>query len=380
MSEKNTRTRRILTALMALWFVLAGIGTAFAQTDENDTFTWSVRPTPTEELPERANFSYDMPQGAIISDGIRVRNFGAEVLPLAIYATDALTTPSGNLDLLPAGEDPVGVGLWITLEPPNVIAPGQGLLLVPAQGYVDVPFTITVPEGVESGDHVGGIVTSYLSETNDPDNPIAFDHRLAIRVQVRVEGQLEPVLEVSQVEAAHQGQLNPFAPGTMLVEYTVTNTGNVRVTADQLVRTRGLFGITGQEAELQPMPELLPGDSLRFSTEVPGVWPTFRTTAEVEVTPTAAREGDVIDVEPATAGATVWSVPWSQLLLAVLVLIPLLLWQLGRRRAARREEERKEQTAQMAAVVQEAVDAALAARALAPEDRTKHAETEPDDD
>jgi len=352
----------VLCAVLAC-LVLVQAATALAQQNEEPptTFTWSVRPTPTEEYPERVNFAYDMPAGSIVRDSIRVRNFGNEVLPLVIYATDALTTPSGSLDLLPAGEEPTGAGLWITLEPPTAIAPGQGLLLVPGQGFVDVPFLVTVPENAESGDHVGGIVTSYLTEGSE--GPVMFDHRLAIRVQIRVEGELLPSLEVSELTTTYHGTLNPFSAGVVQAGYTVTNTGNVRLAADQVVRTRGLFGILSQEATLESMPELLPGDSLRFSVEVPGVWPTFRTSTEVEVTPTAVRADDSLTLEPATASIATWSIPWSQLGLLLLIAAIVLLRIWSQKRAKRHAQEQTDQAEQVALMVQEAVAAALAVKA-----------------
>lgn len=325
--------------------------------DEADALTWSVRPTPTEDEPDRSNFSFDLEPGATVHDSVRVRNYGTEPLPLAVYASDAVTTASGGLDLLPAGEVPTDIGSWIVLD--------TSTIEIPPQGYVDVPFTMVVPRQAESGDHVGGIVTSSRAPaTNSDGQAVVVDRRLGNRVQVRVEGELRPALAVADVDVGYTGTVNPVGAGRLRVRYTVTNTGNVRAGASQRIVVPGRFGFPGREVQLGDMGELLPGDSLDFDVEVPDVWGTLRTEARVELQPTATRAGDVFaaDTAGATAAASSWSVPWTLLLLiAVLALTPV--WRRwARARRARQDQERIQQAVQTAVLVQEAVQAALAAR------------------
>lgn len=336
----------------------AGVARAPVQEEpqEDSTLTWSVRPAPTASEPERSNFSYDADPGATVRDSIRVRNYGAEPLPLAIYASDAMTTSSGALDLLPAGEQPTDVGAWTVLDAANIE--------VPPLGFVDVPFTMVVPVDAESGDHTGGIVTSYRAPgTDDEGEPVVLDRRLGSRMYVRVGGELRPQLEVSDLMVTWSGTPNPLGTGTLHVGYTVTNTGNVRLGADQVVVVGGRFGLPGREVTLEPMGELLPSSSLDFSVDVPDVWPTFRTTTRVELDLVPTREGDEFDADTPRAAASVgtWTVPWPQLVvLLVLVGIPLRVrWT--RRRRRRREAVVVQQAVQTTVIVQEAVQAALAA-------------------
>lgn len=345
----------LLAVVVALQWMTT---TAFAQeSTEETTLTWSVRPTPTEAEPDRPNFSYDLEPGVTVRDSITVRNYGPDPLPLVIYASDALTTPSGALDLLPAGEVSTDVGTWIGLESASI--------LVPAGGAIDVPFTLVVPVNAESGDHTGGIVTSFVAATeNQAGQPVVVDRRLGSRVLVRVAGELNPALAVTDLEVTHNPSLNPIQPGSVTVAYTVTNTGNVRLAAEQQVTTRGLFGLFGNQATLDPMPELLPGNSLQFTAEIPNVWPALRTTVSVELSPQSTRDGDSSAVAPeqVVAEETVWAVPWPQLvLLALAALIPLQVIR-GRRRRERRFEENQRQMVQTAVMVQEAIQAAMAAR------------------
>ncbi|MFY1671385.1 WxL protein peptidoglycan domain-containing protein [Plantactinospora sp. WMMB334] len=318
------------------------------------TLTWSVRPTPAAGKPERPNFSYDLVPGQRIEDSIRVRNFGAEPLTLALYASDARTTSSGALDLLPAGEQPTDVGKWVVLD--------SGVIEVPPKRHVDVPFTMVVPAGAEHGDHTGGIVTSYRSPgTDNRGRAVVVDRRLGTRMYVRVGGELRPELTVSEVRVSYSGTGNPVRPGDARVTYTATNTGNVRLGAEQVVVVPGRLGFPGREVVLERMPELLPSNSLTFSVDVPDVWPTFRTAGTVELRPVPTREGEVFAPETplATESAATWSIPWSQLALLLVVTVAALwvMWRLRRRR--RRQAAAHQQAVQIAAIVRETVQAVL---------------------
>ncbi|GAB7042904.1 MULTISPECIES: WxL protein peptidoglycan domain-containing protein [Catenuloplanes] len=273
------------------------------------TLTWSVRPTPSPERPDRPNFAWDLEPGQRIEDSIRVRNLGTEPLPLVIYASDAFTTSSGAIDLLRAGTAPTGVGAWTAL--------GTAEITVPAEGFVDVPFVLAVPAGAEAGDHTGGIVTSYRAPGTDGEGrAVVVDRRLGSRMYVRVGGELHPRLDVTGVDVTYRGAPEPWTAGDATVTYTVTNRGNVRLGAEQVIMTAGPFGLLGRQTVPAPMPELLPGNSLTHAIEVAGVWPLLRTTAEVRVRPVPTRQYDVFapDTPLATGTATAWSIPWPQLL------------------------------------------------------------------
>jgi hypothetical protein len=353
----------VATSLLAVLLVvglLGAPGRVGAQesegTAEETTLTWSVRPTPSESEPDRPNFSYDVSPGATITDSLRIRNFGTELLPLAVYASDALTTATGAIDLLPAGEQPVDVGAWTAMGASTVdVLPGE---------FVDVPFTVVVPADAEAGDHTGGIVTSYRAPgTDDEGRTVMVDRRLGSRMYVRVDGELRPELSVSDVDVSYDGTLNPLGTGTVDVAYTVTNTGNVRLGAGQTITVPGRLGMPGSEVVLEDMGELLPGSSLSFTTTVAHVWPTVRATAEVALVPIPTRAGDVFDAAPvASASASTWAIPWTGVaVVVVLLLVASWVWSRIRRRR-RRAEAREDDATRTAVIVQEAVRAALATR------------------
>jgi hypothetical protein len=303
---------------------------AAAAGPDRSTLSWSVRPTPTASAPDRPNYSYDATPGKTVKDSIRIRNYDRTPLALDLYASDALTTSSGALDLLPAGRKPVDVGAWIKLD--------KGHVVVPANKFLDVPFTMTVPAGVEPGDHTGGIVTSYKQAGKSATGaPVVLDRRLGSRVQVRVAGALHPALVVSDLSVGYSGTVNPIGPGSLQVHYTVRNTGNVRLAADQTV-TASIPFATVQTVTPRPVPELLPGSSLSFTVDLPGVWPAFLGTARVELRLKPTRPGDSFPPDTSASGShSVLTMPWPQLVVLLLLVGLVLGWRWSRVRRRRRE-------------------------------------------
>jgi hypothetical protein len=304
-----------------------------------DAVTWGTGPTDNDVGTGRPNFSYEAQPGGTLRDSIDVINRSDRALQLTIYASDAFTTSSGVLDLLPADQEPVGVGTWIALD--------DDALRVPAGTTVSVPFTLTVPENATPGDHTGGIVTSLVTE--ETDGQVSVDRRIGSRVLVRVAGELRPQLSVTDVQASYDGTVSPVSPGTAHVTYTVTNTGNVRLAAHQTVTAAGPFGLLGSSVTPADLPELLPGSSRTLTADVDGVWPTVRITADVALQPYVTNAELAVDAATATGASALWAIPWGQLL--VLAVVALLVWGallLRRRRRAAVE-------AQVAAAVAEAL-------------------------
>lgn len=324
----------LAAALMLVPALLGSTAHAAPAAPTDDQITWSVRPTPTSAEPERPNFSFAVKGGDTVKDSIRVRNISPTVLKLKIYASDALNTQSGALDLLRAGEKAKDVGSWTSLE--------KSSLEIPVAGFVDVPFTMTVPKnGVESGDHTGGIVTSLVSDGVDADGqPVTLDRRLGTRIQVRMAGALHPALTVTDFKTSYDGPKNPVGGGTMHVSYTVKNTGNVRMAAAQKLALKGLLGLGGKAPSMKPMPELLPGNSITLEQDVSGVLPAVRTSSRIKLSPIATRPGDTFPDGTAapTASTSNWTLPWALLLLALIGVGAYLgRKQLAGRRAAREE-------------------------------------------
>jgi hypothetical protein len=314
--------------------------------------SWGVRPADTVHGAERPNFAYSLAPGGTLSDAIVVTNKGDAPLALDVYAADGFLTADGTLDVLEAGEESTALGSWVQVATPEVVvAPGESL---------EVPFTLTVPEGVQPGDYAAGVVSSLLVENSEG---VSVDRRLGSRMHVRVSGDLAPALAVTDVRVDFSPGSNPVTPGTAAVTFTVTNTGNARIAPAEQVQVSGLMGLGRARAAAVDVPELIPGASVERTVAVDGVWPLVRTTArvalggEVVVLPGAADAA--AEAAPAVPGvvatAADWAVPWPALALLV-VLVLLVVWRVRARRHRHAAHQRE---------VDEAVATALARQGAA---------------
>jgi len=307
-----TRSRAIALAVLTL-LVGAWVAAAPASAADDGRLTWGVAPADNAQGSDRPNFVYDAEPGGVIHDGLVVTNLGSDPLTLKVYAADALTTSSGQLDLLPAGQPSVDVGTWVALDDDTVE--------VPAGGSTTVPFTVTVPDDATPGDHSGGVVTSYVSDASGA--PVALDSRLGSRMHIRVAGELNPAVTVSAASVTYHGTANPFAAGSATVTYTVTNTGNTRVSGTDQAHVSGPGGTVRTTPAGGTLPELLPGSTLVRHVEVPDVWPTVRVSVDIQV----LAEGVGIGGRPVpavSAAATGWAVPWVLAGLVVVVVATAL--------------------------------------------------------
>ncbi|WP_154796281.1 WxL protein peptidoglycan domain-containing protein [Occultella kanbiaonis] len=267
-----------------------------------DELTWSVAPADNDQGTGRPNFNYAVSPGDVIADAFVVTNLGTAELPLAIYAADGYTTPQGHLDLQPADVAPADLGTWVTLETTEVtLGAGES---------VEVPFTLAVPVDASPGDHPGGIVAAYTSSADG--GTVRLDRRLGSRLHVRVAGEQQVGLEVSNVRLSQDLVINPIAAAPTVLTYTVTNVGNVRTLAHESVTLGGPGGstVTGT------VEEIMPGSAVERSVVLSG-WPLIRVNADLVLTPEAV--DGVIGADVA-AGASTWAVPWGWLMVLFVIL------------------------------------------------------------
>lgn len=313
----------LLTALLLALVSLAGGGHASAAADDG-TLSWGTKPTDNDVGTGRPRFSYRADPGGSLEDAIDVVNHSDQPLQLQLLATDAFITDAGAFDLLPSGETPTDVGAWITM--------GQSSVEVPAHETVTVPFTLAVPANATPGDHTGGILTSFVTNSG---NGVGVDRRIGTRVYIRVNGDLRPELTLEAVEVSYDGTFNPLAPGRATVTYTIANTGNVRLQAGQHIEVAGPFGLGRTRVQLDDMAELLPGSSRTVTQVVDGVWPAGHARARVTLDPYPSREdqaGDVGAILPVTASAGTAAIPFGALVVVVLLVAAVIAWRRLRRR------------------------------------------------
>lgn len=304
---------RVLVGLLAA--LIAWVPGVVAHGDEGISWTVAVG----DDGTPRPNFVYEASPGQVVEDTWVVGNSGTEALLLQVYAADAFTTSSGQLDLQASESVPVGVGAWVSPSVDSVtIAPGE---------EEQVGFTLVVPADAPPGDYAGGLVTALSEETQ---GTVQLERRLATRIHVRVPGELSTSLSVGDLLVSGEPAINPFAPVALDLSYTVTNDGTARAFGRETITVAGPGGL-GRTTVTRETAETLPGSTLALSLGVQGVWALGPTRVSVEVVP----EGiDGSPGAPVTAEASLWLVPWGWLgILALLVAGAVVLGVLRGRRS-----------------------------------------------
>lgn len=338
--------RALLVVLLTLVAAAALPAAAARASTADDDVTWTVRTASNDLGTDRTGFEYAVNPGSEVSDALVVTNRGTAALDLAVYAADGYTTESGQFDLLVPDRTSVGVGAWVHGAGASVrVEPGAS---------ADVPFTVSVPANATPGDYAGGIVTSLVAE--DATEGITVDRRLGVRISLRVGGEMAPALAVEDPHVDYTGTLNPFGRGSATVTYTLHNTGNAVLSAQQGTTVAGPFGVLPATArDVDAPPQLLPGESWTVTAPVDAVAPTAWLGATVTVTPVLTdASGSTTSLDAVTVTTHGWAVPWTLLaLVAALVAAAVLVPRLRARTRARRAEAED-------ARVQDAVARALA--------------------
>ena len=290
--------------------------------------TWSIEPATAAGLDRSRNvFSYGVVKpGVTVVDHVEVANESSESAAFSVYGTDATgTSQSGALLLLSPQKKPTDIGSWVHF-------PGgasQLSTIIPGGKAIIEQFTVNVPPQATPGDHTGGIAAEVsIPGKNSSGMAVTETYRIAVPLELRVAGALRAGLQVQSISTGFSDPLNPFGTGTATVSYTVTNTGNVRQAGAQTVTVTGPFG---QKVVVRPpkLPTILPGDSIRVTTQAAGLFPAGPMAARVDVK--AGWPTDTIPLANAapevTANASLFAFPWTLLgLILLLAAIGVGIW------------------------------------------------------
>ncbi|MDR1426833.1 MAG: DUF916 domain-containing protein [Bifidobacteriaceae bacterium] len=304
--------------------------------DDGDDVTWSVRPASESGPDGRHVFDYTVAPGQEILDWVSVTNFSARAATFQVYAADATTDyDTAAFTLVGADQASADAGAWTAVDENSSICAsdpelgpadcgstvGFSVTLDPGEQR-EYPFSVQIPADAAPGDHAAGIVASFSSASEDSSGAlINVAQRVGARIYLRVDGPLTPGLAISGAVASYRDSFNPAGPGTAVIGFDLTDTGNTRLSAQPTVQITGPFGIRLGEARAAVVANLMPGGTAHVTAEVSGVWPALLAFADVTVAPIAADGAPKSDPLPAavTASARTWAVPWAAL--AVLAII-----------------------------------------------------------
>lgn len=325
--SRTTRRGRLAVttaSVLLLAFGLSALPLTGALADDTD----GISGGPANETgPDgRTRFSYQVSPGQQLNDNYVVSNTGTTAQTMTLFATDAFNTAEGAYGLLDTGVLPTDAGTWITF------AGGATSLTIPLEPGATklVPFSLAVPADAAPGDHAAGIVISVTS----PSGQILVDRRVATRLYVRVEGDLQPIMTVSSIAADYTSQLNPLT-GDAVVTVTLKNTGNVALAAKMAIGVNTYFGIGVGPVLTQDLDEMLPGSTRSVSVPLSGIGQLGYLDAYVKLQPTV--DADAISpgfLAPVTRDTALFAMPWW---LLILVVVAGVVWLVLRIRRGRDE-------------------------------------------
>lgn len=303
--------------------------------------SWSVFPA-TSKGPDSARnqFNYGVAKaGSSIIDHVEIVNRSKQSAAFSIYAADATgTTPSGSLLLQLSGAKPTDVGAWASFPG----GAGELSTIIPGGKAIIEPFTINVPLLATPGDHTGGLVAAVgVPKKNAAGVIVVQNYRIVVPIELRVPGALHAGIQIQSISTGFSDPFDPFVSGSATVSYTVANTGNVRQSGAQEVTVTGPFG---QARTVRPplLQTILPGDSIRVSVAVAGLFPDGPMNAKVVVKPGWPPETIRLPqaASDAIGTASLFAMPWSIMgLVLLLVAIGVGIWQFLRWRGRLRRAE-----------------------------------------
>ncbi len=298
------------------------------------SISWAVQPSSASGPDGRRSFSYDrLKPGTLVRDYVAVTNFSAMPVTFELYATDAFNNASGSLDLLPATQKPTDIGSWVSdLKKTITLAPNA---------RANEPFTLTIPKTATPGDHAGGFIASVtVAGQDNAGTVVKVDRRLAVPLNLRVDGPLTAAVTIESVSSAYHDTVNPIGGGTVDMQYTVHNTGNIRLNLTQDVVAKGLFGLTTVgRAQAPPLTDLLPGATYTATVHLSDVFPLGPMTMHVRAVPSQPAGVPPLSSQLAAVSFSVsmWATPWLVLLILVLLIGGFFVgrWVLRIRRSRR---------------------------------------------
>ena len=335
-------TTAIALTLIALLVVAPAVGgsePAAAVSDVDAGTTWAIAPASAEGTDGRVSFRHTIDPGSAVDEFVAVTNFSEAPAPFAVYASDGVVTAAGNFDLLPSGEAPVDSGSWVSIGEVDGSMPrddGGIVIEVAAGATAVVPIRIDVPAEATPGDHPAGVVAE-LARADESSVQVAS--RVGVRLHLRVAGDVVASVVPESVTTSYAPSWNPFAPGTLTVGYVLSNGGNVRLGSVTTAQEAGILG-AGGGSTTQEQREILPRQESAAVATI-DVWPLFFAWGEVTTAPTVVGEDAVqVDLSAVSVPFGTWVVPWSQLVLLVLLALIVVLIVRGRKRAELRVQAR----------------------------------------
>lgn len=280
-----------------------------------------ILPHITEQYPKRGGwFLYEVDPGKVINDEVRVTNTKDKAVFVKLDGIDAFLLDDGAFALRDVSNNE-DIGTWIELAETE-------FELEPNSSKV-VPFTITVPENAEVGDHIGGLAIYEVD--SEPESiyqsggtRVGIHTRVGARIYLTVAGDI--VRDLNIKKRSFFGRADK-----MMFKFVFENKGNVRA---NLTITDGkiynIFGLYDEQQDLV-LGEVFPDKTVTKIFPWPGkekpLFGPYLAILTIEDTykKVNPRSNVIIpEVEPVTVWLVTFFVPYTQI--AVIVGLLFLIW------------------------------------------------------
>jgi hypothetical protein len=172
-------------------------------------------------------FIYELKTGESKTDAVFLMNNTSKDETISLYTVDGILTNTGAYSCKQAVESKDDVGSWVTLDETQVT--------LPANSTKQVPFTTTVPAGIDVGEHNGCLVFQSDTDEGDVQGNVRVRTRQAVRIAVTIPGDLKKEVAIKSFTVGKLDQYQQFL-------LTARNTGNVSADIDARVVLRTLWG------------------------------------------------------------------------------------------------------------------------------------------
>lgn len=194
---------------------LNGIGGRPANPDQSNPRTQSI-------------FIMQIDKGDTEGDAVRVVNGSNSIQTVELYAVDGMVTNTGAYTCRQENDARTGVGAWTHIS--------QGTVNLKANSSKDIPFTVSMPNSADTGEHNGCIVIQAASQASSSEGGVNIQTRQAIRLAVTVPGELRRELSLVSFSVDLDNSNNP------VYRTSLKNVGNVSTDADIGVKLKNMFG------------------------------------------------------------------------------------------------------------------------------------------
>ena len=161
--------------IILISLVLGTLLPMFLQIFGNAQVSVVPKSDPNAEIPNAWNL-FRLSAGETGQGQVEVANSQFDDVIVDIRANDATFTEDGFFTIKPNTEINEGVGNWLELN--------QGRQAIAGFDRVDLPFSVTVPEGTPDGEYAGGISATLIEDTTR--DTVALEKRSGSRVYVLV--------------------------------------------------------------------------------------------------------------------------------------------------------------------------------------------------